>query len=186
MEGKHSEKVVVMPARKRQRREPPHDWQEIKQYTLWPEQETYERLRPIVLFGQTAAERAKETGAGERTLHSQANLFEQEGMASLFHKPRPPDTEPSRGLPPELCQLIVNLKAEYPGFSLREISTICFLRFGRKLSHHTVQRVLADGGTPQVSERRYPPYTQIADPYQRRRAIVDLHAQGWSNTAISA
>jgi transposase len=37
-----------------------------------------------------------------------------------------------------------------------------------------------------VTTRRYPPYTQIADPYQRRRAIVDLHAEGWSHTAISA
>jgi hypothetical protein len=27
---------------------------------------------------------------------------------------------------------------------------------------------------------------RLADPYQRRRAIVDLHAEGWSNTAISA
>jgi hypothetical protein len=43
--------VVIMPARKRQRREPTHDWQEIQQYMLWPEQEQYERLRPIVLFG---------------------------------------------------------------------------------------------------------------------------------------
>lgn len=59
-------------------------------------------------------------------------------------------------------------------------------RFGRKLSHHTVQRVLADGPKPQVTARRYPPYAQIADPYQRRRAIVDLHAQGWSNTSISS
>ena len=84
-----------------------------------------------------------------------------------------------------MCQLIVNLKAEYPGFSLREIATICFLRFDRKLSHHTVQLVLADGPKPTVSTRRYPPYAQIADPYQRRRAIVDLHVEGWSVTAIS-
>ncbi len=174
-----------MPARKRKRRERTHEWQEIQHATLWPEQEAYERLRPIVLFGETAAERAKETGASERTLHYQARLFEQEGMASLFHKERSMEREPGRSLPPETCQLIVNLKSEYPGFSLREISTICFLRFGRKLSHHTVQRVLADGPQPTVSTRRYPPYAQIADPYQRRRAIVDLHAQGWSVTAIS-
>ena len=86
-----------------------------------------------------------------------------------------------------MCQLIVNLKAkEYSGFSLREISTICFLQFGRKLSHHTVQRVLAEGSQPTVTTRRYRPYAQIADPYQRRRAIVDLHAEGWSHSAISA
>jgi hypothetical protein len=35
-----------MPARKRKRRERTHDWQEIQQAMLWPEQEVYERLRP--------------------------------------------------------------------------------------------------------------------------------------------
>src|SRR5258706_1451713 len=118
-------KEGVMPARKRKRRERTHDWQEIQQATLWPEQEVYERLRPIVLFGETAAERAKETGASERTLHYQARRFELEGMASLFPKQRSDPLTPGLKLPPEMCQLIVNLKAEYPGFSLREISTIC-------------------------------------------------------------
>jgi putative transposase len=175
-----------MPARKRKRRERTHDWHEIQQQTLWPEQEAYERLRPIVLFGETAAERAKETGASERTLHYQADQFERFGMASLFPKTPAPAPDPGRTLPPEMCQVIVDLKAEYAGFSLRELSTICFVQFGRKLSHHTVQRVLADGPKPTVTTRRYPPYAQIADPYQRRRAIVDLHAQGWSNTSIAA
>ena len=175
-----------MPRRRRERRERTHEWQEIQQQTLWPEQEAYERLRPLVLFGETAASRAKETGVSERTLRYQADQFEQYGMISLFPKERAPAPDPGRSLPPEMCQLIVNLKAEYADFSLREISTICFLRFGRQLSHHTVQRVLADGPEPTVTTRRYPPYAQITDPYQRRRAIVDLHAEGWSNTAISA
>jgi hypothetical protein len=175
-----------MPARKRRHRERTHDWQEIKQQTLWEEQEKYELLRPIVLFGETAAERAKETGASERTLHYQAQRFEQLGMISLFRKEPVPTPEPGRNLPPDMCQLIVDLKAEYPGFSLRELSTICFVQFGRKLSHHTVQRVLADGPKPTATARRYPPYAQIADPYQRRRAIVDLHAQGWPHTSIAA
>jgi putative transposase len=184
-ERKESEKAVVMPARKRQRRERTQDWQDIQQYTLWPEQQLYEKIRPVVLFGETAAERAKEIGVSERTLHYQADQFERYGMVSLFHQPRPSSPEPGRSLPPEMCQLIVNLKSDYPDFSLREIATICFVRFGRKLSHHTVQRVLADGPKPTVTGRRYPPYAEIADPYQRRRAIVDLHAEGWSNTAIS-
>src|SRR5579863_2731449 len=179
-------KEGVMPARKRKRRERTHDWQEIQQATLWPEQEAYERLRPIVLFRDTAAERAKETGASERTLHYQADQFERFGMASLFPKARAPAPDPGQRLPPEMCQVIVNLKAEYPGSSLRELSTICYVRFGRKLSHHTVQRVLAEGPKQTIMSRQYPPYAQIADPYQRRRAIVDLHAQGWSHTSISA
>ncbi len=175
-----------MPARKRKRRERTHDWQEIQQYTLWPEQERYELLRPVVLFGETAAERARETGTSERTLYHQTKLFEQEGMASLFHKQPTPSPDKGRALPPEMRQLIVDLKAEHPGFRPHEIATICFLRFERRPSDHTVKRVLADGPKPRVSRRRYPPYAQIADPYQRRRAIVDLHAEGWSHTAISA
>jgi hypothetical protein len=55
-----------------------------------------------------------------------------------------------------------------------------------KTCDHTVKRVLADGPPPSITGRRYPPYAQIADPYQRRCAIVDLHAEGWSHTAISA
>lgn len=175
-----------MPARKRKRREPTHEWQEIEQLVLWPEQEVYERLRPVILFGQTAAERAKETGIPKRTLQHQAKLFEQEGMASLFPKERAPASETSRSLPPEMRQLIVDLKAEHPGFTPHEIATICFLRFERRPSDHTVKRVLAEGPLPSISGRRYPAYAEIADGYKRRRAIVDLHAEGWSITTISA
>jgi putative transposase len=73
-----------MPARQRQRRARTHDWQEIQQYSLWPEQQVYEKIRPVVLFGETAAECAKEIGASERTLHYQADQFERYGMKSLF------------------------------------------------------------------------------------------------------
>jgi len=51
-----------MPVRKRKRRERIHDWQEIQQQTLWPEQDQYERLRPIVLFGETAPSVPKKPG----------------------------------------------------------------------------------------------------------------------------
>src|SRR5579862_4162178 len=144
-----------MPKRKRQRHERTHEWQEIQQYTLWPEQAIYERLRPVILFGETAAERAKETGASERTLHDQAQRFEQEGMASLFPKERSPTTDSGRSLPEEMRQLIVNLKAEHPRFTPHEISKICFLHFERRPSDHTVKRVLADGPEPTVTRRRY-------------------------------
>jgi putative transposase len=171
---------------KRVRRERTHDWQQIEQYTLWPEQQAYELLRPIVLFGETAAERAKETGASERTLQHKADQFDHHGMASLFPKEHAPSPDKARSLPPDMRQLIVDLKAEHPGFRPNEIATICFLRFGRRPSPHSVQRVLADGPKPRVTARRYPAYAQIPDGYQRRRAIIDLHAEGWSITTISA
>jgi len=177
--------VSAVPRIKRERRERTQDWQHIQQYTIWPEQQLYEKIRPVVLFGETAAARAKEIGASERTLHYQADQFDQHGMVSLFSKKPVPSPDKGRSLPPDMRQLIVDLKAEYPSFHHHEMARICFLRFGRKPSDHTIQRVLADGPKPSVTTRRYPPYAQIVDPYQRRRAIVDLHAQGWSITTIS-
>src|SRR5215217_140150 len=49
------------------------------------EQRDYELIRPLVLFGGPAAERATETGAAsERTLQRRVLQFEAEGMESLF------------------------------------------------------------------------------------------------------
>lgn len=110
----------------------------------------------------------------------------QQGMASLFHKERSPSVDKGRSLLPDMRQLIVDLKAEHPSFRPHEIATICFLHFSRKPSDHTVKRVLADGPKPSITIRRYPSYAQITDGYERRRAIVDLHSEGWSITTISA
>jgi hypothetical protein len=69
-----------MPAPKRSRRERTDEWASIQQWTLWPEQELYEQIRPIILFGQTPGERAKEINAAQRTLSRKADEFERYGM----------------------------------------------------------------------------------------------------------
>ncbi len=74
----------------------------------------------------------------ERTLHTQADRFDQHGMASLFAKKSTPSPDKGRSLPPDMRQLIVDLKAEYPSFRPHEIARICFLRFGRKPSDQYV------------------------------------------------
>lgn len=175
-----------MPRSKRPQRERTHDWQTIRQYTLWPEQIAYELLRPVVLFRESAAERAKETGTAERTLQRKTEQFDAHGMASLFPKEPVSPVATSRSLPPDMRQLIVDLKAEHPAFRPHEIATICYVRFGRKPSHHSIQHVLASGPRPSITERRFPPYGQIADGYLRRRTVIHLHAEGWSVSTISA
>jgi transposase len=176
-----------MPANKRPRRERTEDWQKIQHYTLWPEQKVYELLRPVVLFNEPTAERAMETGEAERSLHRKAAQFEKHGMASLFPQAPPGhELDKSRSLPPDMRQLIVDLKAEHSAFHPREIASICYLRFGRKPSHHTVQRVLADGPRPSIAARRFPPYGQISDPFERRKVVLMLHAEGWSVSTIAA
>ena len=91
-----------MPGPKRSRRERTDEWASNKQWTLWPEQELYEQIRPIILFGQTPGERAKEMNAAQRTLSRKADEFERYGMQSLFDSKIPREqVETSRSLPEE-------------------------------------------------------------------------------------
>ncbi len=112
-----------MPRNVRPRVDPTEDWQQLRLLLDWPEQLAYELIRPVVLFGRSVAERAKETGAAARTIHRRAKRFDQEGLASLFADDTPQRPEDRRLLPPPLRQLIVDLKAEHPAFRVGEIAT---------------------------------------------------------------
>jgi transposase InsO family protein len=177
-----------MPRHTRPRREPTDDYQQLSLWANGPEHRAFELIRPVVLFGQSPAERARETGAAERTIRRKADRFDAYGMASLFAadeaRPVTPDRIDRRALPPDVCQLIVDLKREYPPLRPKELATICYLKCGRKPAPHTIQRVLAEGPPPSYTTRRYPPYDEIADPAEARLAIIRLHAEGWSVGSI--
>jgi hypothetical protein len=90
------------------------DWRQIELLARAPGQCTYELIRlirPVVLFGQSPAERAAETGAAERTLYRQVARFDQLGMASFVP---PPKVEKHRTLPPEVRQALFDAKREHP------------------------------------------------------------------------
>src|SRR5712692_9421926 len=113
-----SERQGEMPGPKRTRRERTEEWASIKQWTLWPEQERYEQIRPLVLFGETAGERAKEIDVPQRTLARKADEFERSGMQSLFSSgEQGGERATSKTLPPEIRQLIVDLHVELPTMS---------------------------------------------------------------------
>ena len=115
-----------MPGPKRNRRERTDEWASIKQWTLWPEQELYEQIRPLVLFHETAGERAKEIDVPQRTLARKADEFERYGMASLFSSGEQGGArETGKTLPAEIRQLIVDLHSELPSMSWREIAEVC-------------------------------------------------------------
>src|SRR5436309_295645 len=175
-----------MPGPKRSRRERTDESQSIKQWTLWPEQELYEQIRPILLYGQTAGERAKEINAAQRTLSRKADEFERSGMQSLFaeHSPRE-QGETSRTLPSDMRQLIVDLHTEMPTMSWREIAEVCYIRYGRRPDHKNVKRIATSSPPPSLSARRYQPWHQISDPAERKLAVIRLHSEGWSITSIT-
>jgi putative transposase len=173
-----------MPAAKRPRREPTHEWDQLRLYVSWPEQEAYEVLRPITLFGETAAERAATTGIAERTLARKADHFDAVGMASLFPEP-PPSPEDRRQVPADIRLRILALKAEYPAFRPHEIAAICRRRDDCRIHHSTVRRVLGTNSLPAGVTRRYPPYTQMRDGAERRLAIIALYFDGWNIASIA-
>lgn len=171
-----------MVRRRRKRVEPTEEWDQLELLLRWPEQREYELLRPIVVFGSSVAERARETGVvSERTLRRNADHFDEYGMPSLF------GAEPAKyqRLPPAMRRLIVDRKAEYPAFSLGEIVRICYVTFGRRPSKHTVKRVIEEGPTPLMPVRRYPHYHEMPKGRKRREAIVELHADGLAVKAIA-
>jgi putative transposase len=161
------------------------DWQTIKQRALWPEQITYELIRPVVLFSENPNERAKETGEVRRTLYRQVERFEEQGMASLFIPTTKQREDTHRSLPTNMRQAIVDLKTEFPLLHLREIATICYVQFGRRPSHHTIQTILAESPPPTGKPRRYPKFADFDDPAERRLAVIRLHAEGWNSKSIS-
>lgn len=67
--------------RRRRRIELTEDWGQLALLCRWPEQLAYEEIRPLTLFGSPVAERARETGAGERTLYRKLARFEELGRA---------------------------------------------------------------------------------------------------------
>lgn len=174
-----------MPKPKREVYERTEDWTQLQLRLKWPEQVVYEMIRPVVIFGETAGERARVTGAQARTISRQADRFDRAGMRSLLPAERQSLHEDPRSLPPPMRQLIVNLHAEMPSMSLREIALVCAVQFGRRPSHHSVQKVLATGPAPSMTKRRFPAYSEIRNPVRRRLAIVQLHADGWRISTIA-
>ncbi|MBW3633515.1 MAG: hypothetical protein KY456_10875 [Chloroflexi bacterium] len=79
-----------MSATPRLQLQPTDDWAQLRLLMSSPKQETYELLRPIVLFGQPTTTRAQETGVAARSLHRKVGRFAAIGMRSLFEVDEPP------------------------------------------------------------------------------------------------
>jgi putative transposase len=175
-----------MPKAQRERRERTDNYHVLIQWCRTPEQRLYEQIRPVVLYGIPPAERAQETGLAESTLRRAAAAFDTHGMISLFRPTKAQREDHHRSLPVPMRQLIVDLKAEFPEFTLGEIASICAVQFqGRRPSKHTVKAVLADGPRPSRTTRQYSRYEEMTDPEERRLAVIHLHAQGWSIATIA-
>ena len=90
-----------------------------------------------------------------------------------------------RQLPDTIRGFIVDLKAEYPPFSMGEIANIVHACYGREPDPRSVQRVLNEEPTPLKILGLYPSYYEMEDSGGRRAAIVELRLHGWSARTIA-
>jgi hypothetical protein len=65
-----------MPIKKRPRIAPTDSWQQLELLVEDPEQRAYEVMRTCVLFGQSPAERARQTGVPARSLYRMVERFD--------------------------------------------------------------------------------------------------------------
>src|SRR5215207_1183393 len=175
-----------MSRRRRRKVEHTDDWQQLLPLFDWPEQEAYEELRPLVLFGDSVAERVAETGTPERTIYRRMERFEKDGMLSLFRSDPAADRAKRRGLEPAIRRMIVELKAEHPALNNNEIRNIVYVRTGRKLGNHTTARVISEEVVPLKLSRLFEPYHESPSRREAREAVVELHLDGWSVKVIAS
>ena len=172
-----------MSARLCPRLEPTDDWQQLQLLSQFPEQLTYELIRPVVLFGHSPAERAQQTGAAARTLYRQAARFAKEGMAQPL-RAAGRETSPTTGRSSRRLSSPQS-RASRPSI-LHEITTIC----GRA-SATVPARTPSSGSWPRT---RLPPVLHVATrptigsptPAKARLAIIRLHSEGWNKKSIAA
>src|SRR5215213_7110448 len=171
-----------MASRKRALLAPSDDWEQLQFQLDWLEQQHYELIRPVVVFGAPPVERSKQTGVSASTIYRRVGRFDESGMQSLFEAE---PVEDKRALPPAYREAIVQLKAEYPPFHPNELATICQVRFERRPSRATIKKILSTAPAPEPVKRRFPRYAEMADPLDRRGAIIRLHAEGWNIASIA-
>lgn len=82
------------------------DWRQVGLLRGWPERVAYERVRSPVVFGDSVAERFRQSGTPESTLRREVAGFGHEGMLSLFE---PEQAEGHSFLDAETHRLILNL-----------------------------------------------------------------------------
>jgi hypothetical protein len=155
-----------LPAAKRVRIPASAEWDTLPLHLLWPEQQAYERIRPVVVVGLPPAERALQTGAAAHPVARRSDLFEASGFAGLRCA-----EATSHRVPAGIRDALLLLTGAYPARNPHERVTIAAVRFGRRLSDHTVQRLLATGPVPTAPARRFLSYHQLHSGTERRLAI---------------
>jgi hypothetical protein len=90
------------------------DFDQIRLQFVDPLQYAYELIRPIVLFGETAAERSRQTGVDRTVIGDKARRFVTDGMSALADGRTQPASGEGPIYPEAIAGYILYLKQLYP------------------------------------------------------------------------
>ena len=161
------------------------EFEQIRWHFVDPLQHDDEVIRPIVLFGDTAAERRRQTGVERTGVGDKARRVVLEGMDGLRDRRTEARGPQAPGYPDAMAGSILYLKQLYPPIHLREIARLVHRQFGYKPNHHTLKRFLAPYDTPHPLARALPTFATCADASQARWPVVRMAAEGWNTKSIA-
>ena len=118
------------------------DFEQMRLQLVDPLQHDYEVIRPMGLFGETAAERSRQTGMERTTVGDKARRFVLDGMEGLRDRRTEASGPQEPGYPEAIAGYILYLKQLYPPIHLREIERLLLRKFGFKTNHHPLRRFL--------------------------------------------
>jgi transposase InsO family protein len=148
-------------------------------------QHDYEVIRPIVLFGETVAERSRQTGIERTVVGAKARRFATAGMLGLVDQRLGNLGQPGHVYPEAIAAHILYTKQLYPPIHDREIVRIVQRKFGYKTNHHTVKHFLERFALPVQLELNLLAFSEFADAYQARWTVVRMWYEGWNKRSIA-
>ena len=161
------------------------DFARIRTEFIDPFQHDCEAIRPVVLFGETAAERSRQTGIDRTTIADKAKRFVTGGMLGLADGRTQPTPSVGAIYPDGIAAYIIYLKQRYPPIPLREIERILWRKFAYKTNHHTLKRFLEPYETPLQLELDLTTFSSFDDAYEARWTVVRMAQEGWNKASIA-
>src|SRR5437764_8965745 len=117
----------------------PDDFHQLALRFIDPFQHDYEVIRGVVLFDQTLAERAAQTGLDRSTVGEKARRFVEEGMLGLADQRTDKAGRKPHPFPERVAGFLLYAKQLYPAVHDRELVRIVQRKFGYQTNHHTVR-----------------------------------------------
>lgn len=157
----------------------PEDFHQLALLFSDPIQHDYEVIRRVVLFDQTLAQRAAETGLDRTTVGQKARRFVEKGMLGLADQRTTKAGRTSHPFPERVAGFLLYAKQLYPAVHDRELVRIVQRKFGYQTNHHTVRGFLDRHPIPVQLPLPLTRFHQFEEAYRARWAVVRMYYEGW-------